>query len=199
MPAPPIKSRLVSIAWCVLVPLGVLAAYLGLGLAVVSVVGEPVLGTAVLGGLVALLVGAARLFRPRWFANAPTVRPMSGTPRFTRTVLGCLALAFFACHAAPGGAAGAGLRTHPRPVAVRAAPPGLQPRGRPCPRPAAGRIGEPRLSAADDRGVPRVRPGGVPHGGTRARACTRRQGSRRGRRQGKRATGRIAAGLNVQD
>ncbi|MET3933663.1 type II CAAX endopeptidase family protein [Arthrobacter sp. OAP107] len=96
MPAPPIKSRLVSIAWCVLVPLGVLAAYLGLGLAVVSVVGEPVLGTAVLGGLVALLVSAARLFRPRWFANAPTVRPMSGTPRFTRTVLGCLALAFFA-------------------------------------------------------------------------------------------------------
>jgi membrane protease YdiL (CAAX protease family) len=96
MPAPPIKSRLVSIAWCVLVPLGVLTAYLGLGLVVVSVVGEPVLGTAVLGGLIALLVGAARLFRPRWFAHAPTALPMAGTPRFTRTVLGCLALAFLA-------------------------------------------------------------------------------------------------------
>ncbi|MFF1880230.1 CPBP family intramembrane glutamic endopeptidase [Pseudarthrobacter sp. NPDC058196] len=96
MPAPPITSRLVSIAWCILVPFGVLATYLGLGLAVIPMVGEPVMGTAVLGGLVALLVGAARLFRPRWFAHAPAVRPVAGTPHFTRTVLGCLVLAFLA-------------------------------------------------------------------------------------------------------
>lgn len=96
MPAPSTKSRLLAVAWCLLVPLGAVACYLGLGLAVVSAVGEPILGTAVLGGIAAALIGAARLLRPGWFAFAPERRPSPGAPRLRRTVLGCLALAFLA-------------------------------------------------------------------------------------------------------
>jgi uncharacterized protein len=96
MPAPSTKSRIPALSWCILVPLGVVIGYLAVGLIVVSAVGEPIFGTAVLSGIVILLVGAARLLRPGWFDHKPAARPLSETPRFSRTVLGCLALAFLA-------------------------------------------------------------------------------------------------------
>lgn len=96
MGSPPARSRVRIIAWCLLVPLGVVVGYLGLGFAVVSAVGEPILGTAVLGAVVALFVGAARLLRPRWLAHAPARKPPAETPHLARMVLGCLVLAFLA-------------------------------------------------------------------------------------------------------
>lgn len=96
MPAPSTKSRLLALAWCILVPLCVVVGYLGVGFAAVSAVGEPIFRTVMLGGIVVLLVGGARLLRPGWLAHAPVARTLSETPHFTRTVLGCLALAFLA-------------------------------------------------------------------------------------------------------
>ncbi len=89
-------SLLARAAWCVLVPLAVVAAYLGLGVQVVSAVGEPIVGTVVLGGIVVVLGSALRLLRPRWFAYDPAPRPVSEDPRFVLVVLGCTALAFLA-------------------------------------------------------------------------------------------------------
>ncbi|MUU73432.1 CPBP family intramembrane glutamic endopeptidase [Pseudarthrobacter sp. GA104] len=96
MAAPSTKSRLLAVVWCFLMPLGVIGGYLGVGFAVVAAVGEPILGTIVLGGVVFLLVGAARLLRPGWLAYEPAARPLPETPRLTRMVLGGLALAFLA-------------------------------------------------------------------------------------------------------
>jgi membrane protease YdiL (CAAX protease family) len=96
VPAARNKSRLASAAWCTLMPLCVVAAYLGLGLAVVSVVKEPVLGTAILDGAVVLLVGGLRVLRPQLFTHAPRSRQMTETPRFTRTVTIGMVLAFLA-------------------------------------------------------------------------------------------------------
>ncbi|MFI9629242.1 lysostaphin resistance A-like protein [Streptomyces sp. NPDC052042] len=94
------QTRLFTIVWCVSLPAAVVTAYLGLGTAVVTAVGEPVLGTAVLGVAVTVLVGAMRLLRPRWTAYEPGPLPGSGTPRFMWLVLGGLALAFLASQAA---------------------------------------------------------------------------------------------------
>lgn len=90
------RSRVLVIAWCLLVPLGVVVGYLVLGLAVVSVLGEPILATIVLSGIVALLIGAVRLLRPQWLAHDPARRPLSETPRLARAVLGCWVLALLA-------------------------------------------------------------------------------------------------------
>ncbi|WP_371793075.1 CPBP family intramembrane metalloprotease [Streptomyces sp. NBC_01471] len=96
MAASPIISHLLSIAWCVLVPLAVVAVYLGLGTGAVLLVGEPVLATAALGMLVVVLVGATRILRPAWLAHAAAPCPKRETPGFGWTVLGCAALAFLA-------------------------------------------------------------------------------------------------------
>ncbi|MFB7919287.1 lysostaphin resistance A-like protein [Streptomyces sp. NPDC056061] len=89
-----ITRRLLDAGWCVLVPLGVTVAYLGVG--VVSVIQEPILSTVLVDGALIVIVGALRLLRPRWLAYAPGPRPASGTPRFGRTVAGCAVLAFLA-------------------------------------------------------------------------------------------------------
>ncbi|MFF8918022.1 CPBP family intramembrane glutamic endopeptidase [Streptomyces sp. NPDC015032] len=96
MTASPIASRLLSTAWCALVPLAVVAAYLGLGTVAVRCIGEPIAATAVLGALVVALVGSVRTLRPRWLAHAPAPRLKGETPGFGWAVLGCAALAFLA-------------------------------------------------------------------------------------------------------
>ncbi|MFD9868494.1 CPBP family intramembrane glutamic endopeptidase [Streptomyces niveus] len=96
MTTSPITSLLLGIGWCVLVPFAVLAVYLGLGTVAVLLIGEPIVVTAVLGMLVALLVGSVRIRRPRWLAHAPAPRPRPEMPRFGWTVLGCAVLAFLA-------------------------------------------------------------------------------------------------------
>ncbi|MEV7952933.1 CPBP family intramembrane glutamic endopeptidase [Streptomyces sp. NPDC088141] len=92
----PITSRLLSIAWCLLVPLAVVAVYLGLGTVVVHCIGEPIVTTAVLGTLVVVLVGSVRMQKPQWLAHAPAPRPKKETPGFGWAVLGHAALAFLA-------------------------------------------------------------------------------------------------------
>ena len=96
MPASSTKSRLLAVLWCVLVPLGVVAAYLGLGVALVTAIGEPILGTAVLGACVVAVVGAVRLLRPRWLAHAPQAPAMTAQPRFGGLVAAGTVLAFLA-------------------------------------------------------------------------------------------------------
>ncbi|MGI8306999.1 lysostaphin resistance A-like protein [Saccharopolyspora hattusasensis] len=96
MAASRISRRLLDVGWCVLVPLGAVIAYLGLGVGVVAVVGDPILGTLLLNGVVIVLVGAARLSRPQWLAHAPAPRPKSEVPHFGRTVVGYATLAFLA-------------------------------------------------------------------------------------------------------
>ncbi|MEW1629653.1 CPBP family intramembrane glutamic endopeptidase [Streptomyces sp. NPDC089173] len=93
---PAIPARLLGVGWCAVVPLAVVAVYLGLGTLAVLLIGEPVVATSVLGMLVVVLVGSVRVRRPRWLAHAPAPRPRSEIPRFGWTVLGCAALAFLA-------------------------------------------------------------------------------------------------------
>ncbi|WP_424863009.1 lysostaphin resistance A-like protein [Streptomyces sp. MMS24-I29] len=94
------KNRLLTIVWCAGLPAAVVTAYLGLGIVVVTAVGEPVLGTAVLGVAVTAVVGAVRLLRPRWLTYEPGPLPRPGTPRFMWLTLSALALAFLAGQAA---------------------------------------------------------------------------------------------------
>ncbi|MFK0154158.1 lysostaphin resistance A-like protein [Streptomyces sp. NPDC090493] len=96
MTASPITSRLLGIAWCVLVPFAVVATYLGLGTFAVLLIGEPIVATAVLGMVVVVLVGSVRIQRRRWLAHAPALRLRPDIPRFGWTVLGCAVLAFLA-------------------------------------------------------------------------------------------------------
>ena len=91
-----INRRLRSVLWCVVVPLVVVAAYLGLGLAVLSVISEPVLATAVLGVGVLTAVGALRSLRPRWVTYQPSPRPSSEISRLGWHVAGGTVLAFLA-------------------------------------------------------------------------------------------------------
>ncbi|MBK3582662.1 CPBP family intramembrane metalloprotease [Streptomyces sp. MBT57] len=93
---PAIPARLLGVGWCAVVPLAVVAVYLGPGTLAVLLIGEPVVATSVLGMLVVVLVGSVRVRRPRWLAHAPAPRPRSEIPRFGWTVLGCAALAFLA-------------------------------------------------------------------------------------------------------
>ncbi|MFH7596051.1 type II CAAX endopeptidase family protein [Streptomyces racemochromogenes] len=96
MTTPPTTSRLLGIGWCALVPLAVVAVYLGLGTVAVSLVGEPIVATCVLGLLVAILVGSVRIQRPQWLAHAPAPQPRVEVPRFGWTAVGCAVLAFLA-------------------------------------------------------------------------------------------------------
>ncbi|PUB32524.1 membrane protease YdiL (CAAX protease family) [Promicromonospora sp. AC04] len=96
MTAPPTISRLHDVGWSVLVPSAVVAVYLGAGAAVVLVVGDPIIGTAALGGLIATLICTTRLVRPRWLAHEPGRRAKGATPRFGWSVVACTALAFLA-------------------------------------------------------------------------------------------------------
>jgi membrane protease YdiL (CAAX protease family) len=96
MAAPRIIHRLFDVGWCVLVPLGVAAAYLGLGGGLVPAAGEPILGTVLLDGVAIVLVGVVRLTRLRWLAYAPGPRPRWAIPRFGRTVVSGVVLAFLA-------------------------------------------------------------------------------------------------------
>lgn len=95
MTASRIVARLFDVGWCVLAPSAVVAAYLGIGVGVVLLVGDPIVGTAALGMIVAALLGMTRILRPRWLAHAPDPRP-TGIPRFGWAVLGCTVLAFLA-------------------------------------------------------------------------------------------------------
>ncbi|KAB7839460.1 CPBP family intramembrane glutamic endopeptidase [Streptomyces mobaraensis] len=96
MATPPITSRLLRIGWCALVPFAVIVLYLGLGTVAVRLIGEPIVATSVLGMLVVVLVGSARIQRPQWLAHAPAPRPRREIPRFGWTVVGCAFLAFLA-------------------------------------------------------------------------------------------------------
>lgn len=96
MTTPPTTSRLLGIGWCALVPFAVVALYLGLGTVAVSLIGEPIAATCVLGMLVVILVGSVRVQRPQWLAHAPAPRPRVEVPRFGRTAVGCAVLAFLA-------------------------------------------------------------------------------------------------------
>lgn len=89
-------SRLRTALWCAGVPLTAVAAYLGCGLAIVALVGEPILGTVLLSALVAAVLGAARLLRPQSFAYRPEPRPRGAVPGLGRTVVGAALLAFLA-------------------------------------------------------------------------------------------------------
>ncbi|UJW28821.1 CPBP family intramembrane metalloprotease [Saccharothrix sp. AJ9571] len=96
MAATRIARHLLDAGWCLLVSLGVVAAYLGLGAGVVSVIGEPVLGTVLLGGIVVVLIGGTRFVRPCWFVLVPARRLRREVPCFGWTVVGCSVLAFLA-------------------------------------------------------------------------------------------------------
>ncbi|MEU7318322.1 CPBP family intramembrane glutamic endopeptidase [Streptomyces sp. NPDC007083] len=96
MAASSTKGQLTRNAWCVLVPLAVVVAYLGLGAGVGTVVGEPVFGTVLLAGVMVVAIGVVRLRRPGWLTHHPGPRPRGGIPRFARTVVGCAVLAFLA-------------------------------------------------------------------------------------------------------
>ncbi|QWF85718.1 CPBP family intramembrane glutamic endopeptidase [Amycolatopsis sp. CA-230715] len=96
MAAPGIDGRLRDAGWCLAVALVVAAAYLGLGVAVVSIVGEPILGTIVADLLVVVLVGVVRRARPEWITYAPRSRPAGDTPVWAWTAAGCAVLAFLA-------------------------------------------------------------------------------------------------------
>lgn len=95
MTTPPITSRLLGVGWCALAPFAVVAVYLGLGALAVSLIGEPVAATCVLGMLVVVVVGSVRAQRPQWLAHAPAPRQKK-TPGFGWAVLGCAVLAFLA-------------------------------------------------------------------------------------------------------
>lgn len=89
-------SRLRAVLWCAGVPLAAVAAYLGAGLAIVAVVGEPILGTVVLSAAVAVVIGLARLRRPGWFSYPPEPGPRGAVPGLGRTVAAAAVLAFLA-------------------------------------------------------------------------------------------------------
>lgn len=93
MLAPRLNHRLLDIGWCVLVPLGAVTVYVGLGVGLTVAVGESILGTVLLGGAVIVLVGAARRARPRWFAYTGSA---GRTQHVGRLVAGCAFLAFLA-------------------------------------------------------------------------------------------------------
>lgn len=85
--------------WCLLVPVLAVLAYLGVGLVAVTLVGEPVLGTAVVAILTAVAVLAARRRRPDWFTyDPPRVEPFG--PRLWGAVAALTALAFLSGQAA---------------------------------------------------------------------------------------------------
>lgn len=73
--AGPRIESLVSIlgrfSWCAFVVVAVLGGYTLLALPVTAWVPDPVAATMAVGGIVALVVGSARLLRPRWLAYAP--------------------------------------------------------------------------------------------------------------------------------
>lgn len=88
-------SRLRTVIWCAGVPLAAIAVYLAVGVAVVALVGEPILGTVILSGAVAGVIGLARWLRPAWFEYPP--RPVRGEgPRVWPRVAGIAVLAFLA-------------------------------------------------------------------------------------------------------
>lgn len=92
------KSRLLSVAWSVCVPVAVVSVFLGLGVAIVSVVGDPILATVVLGCVTIAAVGVVRLARPRWLAYEPEPDPELRFSLFDYrwTVAICSVLAFVA-------------------------------------------------------------------------------------------------------
>ncbi|MFD2794603.1 CPBP family intramembrane glutamic endopeptidase [Promicromonospora vindobonensis] len=96
MAVPRTDHRLLAVAWCVLAPLGVVTAYLGLGLGAVSVVGEPIGATALLGAVVIVLVGLMRVARLRWLDYTPAPHPTCETSHFGLFVGACAVLAFLA-------------------------------------------------------------------------------------------------------
>lgn len=83
-----------KIACGVFVPLGIVTAYVGVGLGLLQIVGEPILGTLLLGGIVTTLIGVVRLAWPSWLAYPPEPLPRAEMPVFDRTVVGCGILVF---------------------------------------------------------------------------------------------------------
>jgi uncharacterized protein len=92
----PTRQRLPDVLWCVLVPLGIMALYLGVGVGLVSLIGESIMGTVVLGGITLLVVLAVRLLRPGWFNYQPAARPRSEVRPVGWFIAGSTVLAFFA-------------------------------------------------------------------------------------------------------
>ncbi len=92
MAAKTTSSRFLGALWCLLVPTLVVAAYLGVALIAVGQVRSAIGGTLTANVVAALLVLAARLLRPRWFAYP---RPGARGP-WGVCASGLLALAFVA-------------------------------------------------------------------------------------------------------
>lgn len=91
------RSRAGVLLWCLAVPLLVVGAYIGLGLAAARLVADPITATVFLGTAVALVVGLLRWRHPTWFVYEPgPVRPAVGkeTVPFWARVAGAGLLAF---------------------------------------------------------------------------------------------------------
>lgn len=100
-PQPSTPSRgpalLHALAWCTVVPLGVLATYFVIGSLIVTTTGgEPILGTVVLGLVVLAVVVGLRLLRPRWLSYTPAAPPIPDPVRYAGLVALTLVLAFLA-------------------------------------------------------------------------------------------------------
>ncbi|GAA1457505.1 CPBP family intramembrane metalloprotease [Nocardiopsis exhalans] len=93
------RPRAGALLWCLVVPVLVVSAYIGLGFVATGLVADPITATVVLGVVVTLVVGLLRWRRPAWFAYEPAPVPPgsgSGAVRFWSGVAGAGLLAFLA-------------------------------------------------------------------------------------------------------
>lgn len=93
-------SVLIPVGWAVLVPIGAVAAYVGIALAVGPFTENPLLGTLVAAAATTAAVVVLRRWRPSWFAFAPSRPRPSTTPHLWLALAGLAVLAFLAGQAA---------------------------------------------------------------------------------------------------
>lgn len=92
----PLRERGLDLIWSTLVPLLAVVLYFGIGIAIVSVVSDPLLGTAALG--IGFFIGlvAMRRLKPVWFDYQPQPTVSVRSPRLRWLVLVGVVLAFLA-------------------------------------------------------------------------------------------------------
>ena len=87
---------ILDVVWCVVVPAASLGLYFMVGIMIVALVDDPILGTALLGVCFATGLISLRRFVPRWFDYRPSPRASTRAPRLRWLVATGMVLAFFA-------------------------------------------------------------------------------------------------------